>query len=342
MITGDHPLTALNIAKKVGLVDESEQNAITGIDLPPMESLSDEWNKKILSTAIFARTTPKQKLDIVAIYQKAGNIVAMTGDGVNDAPALKKADIGIAMGLRGTQVAKETASIVLKDDSFTSIAQAVSHGREIFQNIQKFVVYLVSCNLSEIFIVTTLGFVAPTSTLLPLQILFLNMVTDVFPALALGLGKGNKKVMTSPPRDPKHLIVSNKDWITIGLYAAAITLSVIVAVFFCNYTISADSKVLNNVAFITLAFAQLFHVFNMSSAHSNFIVNDITKNKFVWLALSICIILLVLVYAFPQMRLVLGLEVLSAQVWAVSILAGSIPLLLVQGFKINWGKMKQI
>jgi Ca2+-transporting ATPase len=168
------------------------------------------------------------------------------------------------------------------------------------------------------------------------------MVTDVFPALALGLGKGNKKVMTSPPRDPKHLIVSNKDWITIGLYAAAITLSVIVAVFFCNYTISADSKVLNNVAFITLAFAQLFHVFNRSSAHSNFIVNDITKNKFVWLALSICIILLVLVYAFPQMRLVLGLEVLSAQVWAVSILAGSIPLLLVQGFKINWGKMKQI
>ena len=342
MITGDHPLTALNIAKKVGLVDESEQNAITGIDLPPMESLSDEWNKKILSTAIFARTTPKQKLDIVAIYQKAGNIVAMTGDGVNDAPALKKADIGIAMGLRGTQVAKETASIVLKDDSFASIAQAVSHGREIFQNIQKFVVYLVSCNLSEIFIVTTLGFVAPTSTLLPLQILFLNMVTDVFPALALGLGKGNKTVMASQPRDPKHLIVSNKDWITIGLYAAAITLSVIVAVFFCTHTISSDSKVLNNVAFITLAFAQLFHVFNMSSAHSNFLVNDITKNKFVWLALSICIVLLVLVYASPQMRLVLGLEVLSAQVWALSILAGSIPLLLIQGFKMNWGKMKQI
>jgi Ca2+-transporting ATPase len=189
--------------------------------------------------------------------------------------------------------------------------------------------------------VTTLGFVAPTSTLLPLQILFLNMVTDVFPALALGLGKGNKTVMASQPRDPKHLIVSNKDWITIGLYAAAITLSVIVAVFFCTHTISSDSKVLNNVAFITLAFAQLFHVFNMSSAHSNFLVNDITKNKFVWLALSICIVLLVLVYASPQMRLVLGLEVLSAQVWALSILAGSIPLLLIQGFKMNWGKMKQ-
>jgi P-type Ca2+ transporter type 2C len=128
MITGDHPKTALNIAKKVGLVDENEQNVITGSDLPEGDSLNKDWEKRILSTAVFARTTPKQKLDIADIYQKAGNIVAMTGDGVNDAPALRKADVGIAMGLRGTQVAKETASIVLKNDSFTSIAEAVAHG----------------------------------------------------------------------------------------------------------------------------------------------------------------------------------------------------------------------
>ena len=334
MITGDHPLTALNIAKKVGLVDENEQKAITGMDIPDMESISDEWNEKILNTSVFARTTPKQKLEIVAIYQKAGNIVAMTGDGVNDAPALKKSDIGIAMGLRGTQVAKETASIVLKDDSFVSIAQAISHGREIFQNIQKFVIYLVSCNLSEIFIVTTLGFIAPASTLLPLQILFLNMVTDIFPALALGIGKGDNTVMERPPRDPKQLIVSNRDWITISLYAIAMTLAVIVAVIYCKYALSTNSKIANNVAFITLAFAQLFHVFNMSSLNSNLLVNDITKNKFVWIALSICIFLLALAYAIPQMRLVLGLEILSADVWLVSILAGLIPLVLVKGYKI--------
>jgi Ca2+-transporting ATPase len=340
MITGDHPLTALNVAKKVGLAEESDQEAIIGSDIPPMESLSEEWKKKILATAVFARTTPKQKLEIVGMYQEAGNIVAMTGDGVNDAPALKKANIGIAMGLRGTQVAKETAGIVLKDDSFASITQAVSHGREIFQNIQKFVTYLVSCNLSEILIVTTLGFIAPASVLLPLQILFLNMVTDVFPALALGLGKGDETVMDKPPRNPDDLIVSNRDWVTIFLYAAAMTIAVIAAVVYCREAVSADSRIANNIAFTTLAFAQLFHVFNMASVQSGILVNEITKNKFIWAAILICTALIVLVYNIPQVRSALGLEVLSAEVWIVSVLAGLIPLVLVQAYKMISGRKK--
>src|SRR6185437_2730915 len=165
-----------------GLIEEDDKNVITGNELLKAGTLNDTWKERILATSVFARTTPGQKLDIAAIFQNSGYIVAMTGDGINDAPALKKADIGIAMGIRGTQVAKETASMILKDDSFTSIAEAVAHGREIFQNIQKFVIYLVSCNLSEIFIVTVLGIITPLSTLLPLQILFLNMVTDIFPA----------------------------------------------------------------------------------------------------------------------------------------------------------------
>ena len=333
MITGDHPMTALNIAKKTGLVEEAEQNVITGKDLPAMDSLSEEWKSKILSTAVFARTTPKQKLDIADVYQKAGNIVAMTGDGVNDAPALKKADVGIAMGLRGTQVAKETASIVLKDDSFISIAEAVSHGREIFQNIQKFVIYLVSCNLSEILIVTTLGFLAPASTLLPLQILFLNMVTDVFPALALGVGKGDKTVMDRPPRDPKKLIISNRNWITILMYSLAMTSSVILAVIYCKNYITTDERVANNVAFITLTFAQLFHVFNMSSPNSKLFVNEITKNKFVWLAILLCIALLILVFVIPQMRLVLKLVEIPVKLWLICMVAGLLPLFLIQIYK---------
>ncbi|TCD01498.1 cation-translocating P-type ATPase [Pedobacter psychroterrae] len=338
MITGDHPMTALNIALKTGIATQQDQEVIKGGELPDMGSLSQTWRKRILSAVVFARTTPKQKLEIVEVYQKAGYLVAMTGDGVNDAPALKQADIGIAMGLRGTQVAKEAASIVLKDDSFISIARAVAHGREIFQNIQRFVIYLVSCNLSEIFIVTLLSFLAPQTILLPLQILFLNMVTDVFPALALGLGKGDPTVMQKPPRDPKLAIISNKNWLIIVLYAMLITASVVLAVFYCSSFVSRDPDILNNVAFITLAFAQLFHVFNMSSNHAGIWSNEVTKNRFVWLALLICILLIFLVYLFPQTRLALDLSVFSIDAWMVAISASLLPLILVQLYKIIWGK----
>lgn len=334
MITGDHPKTALNIAEKVGLVDDTDQAVINGLELPDMKSLTTEWKNRILSTLVFARTTPHQKLDIAEIFQQAGNIVAMTGDGVNDAPALKKADVGIAMGLRGTQVAKESANIVLKNDSFSSIAEAVGHGREIFNNIKKFVIYLVSCNLSEIFIVTTLGFYAPASTMLPMQILFLNIVTDVFPALALGLGIGDKTVMTRPPRSPKEDIVTHQEWITIGVYALIITLSVMVAVICCKLFITTDHNTLNNVAFVTLAFAQLFHVFNMSSPKSKLIYNEVTSNHFVWYALILCTALMVLVFMVPHLRLVLGLTVMTIDVWVVAIVASLIPLVVIQMYKI--------
>lgn len=338
MITGDHPMTALNIAKQVGLVDESEQNVLTGKDIPAMDLLSEEWKKTILSTSVFARTTPRQKLDIADVYQQAGNIVAMTGDGVNDAPALKKADVGIAMGLRGTQVAKETASIILKDDSFTSIAEAVAHGRIIFQNIQKFVVYLVSCNLSEIFIVIILGIFVPGATLLPLQILFLNMVTDVFPALALGVGKGDKTVMDLPPRDPKKLIVSNRGWIAIFLYSLAISAVVISAVVYSKQILHLSNQAVNNIAFLTLTFAQLFHVFNMASLKSKFFLNGITKNKFVWLALLICIFLLAVVYLIAPVRTTLHLVQLPEKLWIFSIIAGMIPVVMIQLAKVVFKK----
>jgi len=340
MITGDHPLTALNIAKRTGLVEQDEEKVITGKELPTMDKLTEDWKKKILSTSVFARTTPKQKLEIEDVYQKAGNIVAMTGDGVNDAPALKKADVGIAMGLRGTAVAKETASIVLKDDSFTSITAAIAHGREIFQNIQKFVIYLVSCNMSEILIVTALGLFVPAATLIPLQILFLNIVTDVFPALALGLGRGDVTVMQRPPRGFKENIISTRDWVVISTYALTLTLSVILAVLYTKHYITEDEIVLNNMAFITLTFAQLFHVFNMSSLHSKLIVNEITTNKFVWFALLLCVGLLALVFIVPELRLVLKLNVLPPQLWIVAIIAGVLPLIGIQTYVSIWKKMQ--
>jgi Ca2+-transporting ATPase len=189
--------------------------------------------------------------------------------------------------------------------------------------------------LSEIFIVTTLGLLAPAAILLPLQILFLNMVTDVFPALALGMGKGDKTIMEEPPKNPKAPIVSNKNWIAITLYAFAMTFSVVVALIFCKLTMNSNNQVLNNVAFITLVFTQLFHVFNMASFRSKLFFNEITKNKFVWLAILICTGLLLLAYALPQTRAVLKLVELPPKVWIASIVAGLIPLMLGQIFKIS-------
>ncbi len=337
MVTGDHPLTALNIARKVGIAGASEATLLSGSDLPDLDALTDSWRQKILAGVVFARTTPKQKLQLVGIFQHAGNIVAMTGDGVNDAPALKKSDIGIAMGLRGTQVAKETADIILKDDSFISIANAVGHGREIFRNIQKFVIYLVSCNLSEIGIVMVLGFIAPASTLLPLQILFLNMVTDVFPALALGLGKGDTTVMLEPPKDPKAPIVSKQQWVDILIYAVLMTVAVLIAFFIQAQHEPGDAVHLNNMAFLTLALAQLFHVFNMASRTSGFIKNEITRNPFVWMALGICAVLLVMVFQFEGLGSILGLETLQLAHWGICILSALFPVVVVQGFRwIRW------
>jgi len=341
MITGDHPLTALSIAKQVGITEISDDQVILGNSLPQEDLLDQEWRDRILSTTVFARTSPKQKLEIVDTYQKAGFLVAMTGDGVNDAPAIKKADVGIAMGLRGTQVAKETANIVLKDDSFVSITRAVANGREIFQNIQRFVIYLISCNLSEIIIVTLLGFLGTGAILFPLQILFLNMVTDVFPALALGLGKGDKSIMLKAPRDPDLEIISNRNWLVILVYAVLMTLSVMLAIFICMRYVSEKVEVINNVAFITLAAAQLFHVFNMSSLRSAMVKNEVTKNKFVWMAIIFCFTLIALVYIFPQSRQVLNLNIIPLQAWLAAIFAGTLPLILVQFYKLILGKKHQ-
>ena len=161
----------------------------------------------------------------------------------------------------------------------------------------------------------------------------MNMVTDVFPALALGVGNGDETVMKKPPRNPKKDIITNRNWIAITLYAFTLTLSVILAVIYCKQVFSANDQVINNVAFITLAFAQLFHVFNMSSAYSQSLVNDVTKNKFVWLALLICSALLLLVYMVPQLRLALNLTILPVKLWIVSLLASLIPLVIVQVYK---------
>lgn len=330
MITGDHPKTALNIAQKVGVIDDENTNVMSGSEFPADDILTDSIKKRILNTSVFARATPKQKMDIAELYQQTGNIVAMTGDGVNDAPALKKADVGIAMGLRGTQVAKETADIILKDDSFVSIAEAVAHGRVIFQNIQKFVIFLISCNLSEIFIVTLLGFIFPAATLLPLQILFLNMITDVFPALALGMGQGHESIMKKNPRNPGAPIITNKQWRSISWYATAITISVGAGVAYCYYNITTDPVTCNNVAFFSLSISQLWHVFNMNSSKSGIFKNEITKNGYVWMALLLCFGFITIIAVFAPLRSLLDVKPVTLDVWLVCTITSLMPLVIVQ------------
>ncbi|MCI0396850.1 MAG: HAD-IC family P-type ATPase, partial [Chloroflexi bacterium] len=226
MVTGDQAVTARNIGQAVGLLngrngEPSTTDVILGEELDNLPLLPQAQRRRILEAPILARVTPRQKLDLIEAHQKNGAVVAMTGDGVNDAPALKKADIGIAMGLRGTQVAQEAADMVLRDDSFATIAAAIEEGRIIYGNIRKFVLYLISCNVSEVMVVFLASLVNAPLPVQPLQILFLNLVTDVFPALALGMGQGDPAVMRRPPRHPQEPILTRWHWQAIGLFGAA-------------------------------------------------------------------------------------------------------------------------
>ncbi len=327
MITGDHPATALYIAEKIKL-SEKENIVLRGKELET--NLPEE---KLFAATIFARVTPKQKLDMVSLYQKQGNIVAMTGDGINDAPALKKADIGIAMGIRGTQVTKETADMILKDDSFTSIVTAIMQGRVIFKNIKNFLMYLLSCNLSEIFIVFFYGLLNFTYSVLPLQILFLNLVTDIFPAFALGLGKGNDLIMKIPPRNPQEPIIIKREWITVNIYALLLAVPIIVVTWYCSYYLKYESQLCNNITFFSLAFSQLWHVLNLSSRKISFLNNEITRNKFTWTATLICIVIMAVFYFVSPLNKYIGLQTLATSSWLIIALTSITPVVLIQLFK---------
>lgn len=333
MVTGDHPATSLNIAKQVNLVQEDEHLVLTGKDLQSFDFSSETDKEKMLNCHVFARVNPAQKLDMIDFYQKRGDIVGMTGDGVNDAPALKKSDIGIAMGLRGTAVAAEAADMILKDDSFASIVKAIGQGRVIFENIRKFIVFLLSCNMSEIFVVTFAGFLNVGNPLLPLQILFINIITDVFPALALGVGKENDKLMQSPPRDPKKPVIEMKDWRRIVYYALVITVCVLGAFWFGTSQLGLSHQVGNTVTFYALSLAQLLHVFNLYSGKGRFFSNEITRNKFIWQAHALCILILLATYFVPFLKQILSLQNLDMLSFGLILSAGLCPLLIIQSVR---------
>jgi P-type Ca2+ transporter type 2C len=335
MVTGDQPETALNVAREVGLLDaDSDAHAVLGRELQDLENLSGRQIEEIRGATIFARVSPSQKLNLITIHQQAGAIVAMTGDGVNDAPALKKADIGVAMGQRGTDVAREAADMILKDDAFGSIVGAVRHGRVIFDNIRRFVVYLMSCNFSEILVVGVASVIQMPLPLLPLQILFLNLVTDLFPAMALGMGEGDSQVMERNPRDPRESVLVKRHWQAIAGYGALITASVLVALWIALEGLGMDADHAVTVSFLVLAFAQLWHVFNLRGGGTTFFRNDIVRNPYVWGALGICILLLLAAVYLPVLSDVLKLHAPGAKGWLLIIGMSLVPLLVGQVIRL--------
>ncbi len=334
MITGDQKATAESIAEAVG-IDLDKREAIHGRDLPDISELDIDSSEgdRIYRTSVFSRVSPNQKLDLIELFQKKGQIVAMTGDGVNDAPALKKADIGIAMGQRGTQVAQEASDMVLTDDAFSTIVSAIEQGRVIFNNIRRFIYYLMSCNVSEVMVVAMATIIGTALPILPLQILFLNLVTDVFPALALGVGEGEEGIMRKSPRNPEQPILGSSEWIGIAGYAFIITLSVLGSLFIgMEYLfLTADKAV--TLSFLTLAFAQLWHVFNMRSSDSSLWGNTITTNNYVWGALLLCTGLLFIAVYVPIFSNVLKITPPTVTGWIVIFVMSSIPLLVGQLWK---------
>ncbi|PKD18104.1 cation-translocating P-type ATPase [Salegentibacter salarius] len=332
MVTGDHPGTAQNVAKEVHLASEEDdqENVVHGKDLG--EKLNKDA-KKLLATKVFSRVTPEQKLKLIEFYQEHGEIVGMTGDGVNDAPALKKADIGIAMGKRGTQVAQEVADVVLKDDAFQSIELAIEQGRIIFENIRKFVVYQLSYHLSEIIIIALMSFTLFVLPILPLQLLFLNLLSDVFPALALGIGRGNPGVMDLPPKDPEEPIITKKNWTQIAVYGLIIATSVSGAYLYAHFVWNSPEDITNNIAFFSLAFSQFLHVFNMRDGTEPFFNNQVTRNKYVWMAVALCFATVIVAYFIPGLADVFNFQDLETRVWVLIAIASLLPSVVIQLIK---------
>lgn len=302
MITGDHKITAIAIANELGILDDPE-GAITGAELSALSE--QEFESKVDKYSVYARVQPEHKVRIVKAWKKKGKITAMTGDGVNDAPALKAADIGIGMGITGTQVTKNVADMVLADDNFASIVSAVKEGRRIYNNIRKTVQFLLASNLSEVlalFIATLFGF----RLFSPIHILWINLITDTFPAIALGMEEDQENSMKQPPRDPKESIFARGVGISI-LYQGAIIAGLTLASFFIG---NAQTHITGmTMAFLTLSMCEIFHSMNMRSLTGS-IFTIKKQNKYLWVAMISSFVLTLGVIYIPGLNTVFKLVAL--------------------------------
>ncbi|HWV65287.1 cation-transporting P-type ATPase, partial [Chitinophaga sp.] len=339
MITGDHPETAKNIALQLGITTR-EEKVMPGSRMKPYDQLTASDRVKWLNTSVFARVSPDQKQQLVTVLQDEKMIVAMTGDGVNDAPALKQADIGIAMGIKGTQVAREAADIILKDDSFTAIVSAVKQGRIILENIRKFVIFLLSCNLSELLVISICSLFNLPFQLFPLQILFINFLTDAMPALALGVSNSGNQVMQQKPHPAGTPIIDKKRWIAIFTYSFIITLATLGAVaisYLLVHNGAPSNRAYNNILFYTLILTQLFQVFNMTFKRGiAFHKTDVFRNQAIWYSIACCIGILLAAYWITPVQKVLQIVEIGGKDWSIVILCTILAIVIIRLIK-KWG-----
>jgi len=333
MVTGDQPETARAIAEAVGIVgDEEDSEAVVshGRDLEHPDEAGDEARDRMLESVIFARVSPEQKLNLVGVYQDAGEIVAMTGDGVNDAPALKKADIGIAMGDRGVDAAKQVADMILIDDAFASIVAAIEQGRVIFANIRKSVIFMLCTNVAEVLAVAVAAVTKWPLPLHPLQILYLNVLTDVFPALALAVTKGEPGVMDEPPRPADEPVLTRGHWIRLLVYGVIVAGVVLAGLLIALYMLDFEDDAAVTVSFMTLGFAKLWFAFNLRGTRSAFWTSPVVRNPWLWGAIAFCAGLLVAAVYAPGLSGLLEAEGIGWSGWSLVLALSVVPFVIGQ------------
>jgi len=321
MITGDHKDTAFAIAKEIGIANENPGSVITGNELDMIND--NDFAKSIDKYSVFARVSPRHKYRIVKTLKNNGNIVAMTGDGVNDSPAVKEADIGIAMGISGTDVTKESSSMILLDDNFSTIVSAVEEGRSIYENIRKFIRYMLSCNIGEVLTMFLGSLLSAPIPLLPIQILWVNLVTDGLPGIALGLDTSEKGIMENKPRSPDEHVFSDGLLGKILFRGTIIGLGTL-CVFYMEYFMFKTGIIqARTAAFATLVMSQLIHVFECRSEKKDIFEINLLENKYLLWAVGISAIMLFAVLYIPALQAVFKTTNLGANDW-----------MLVSGFSL--------
>jgi Ca2+-transporting ATPase len=337
MITGDHKLTAIAVARELGQLDseslqEGKPVALTGVEL---DRLSDEeFGRLVEEIVVYARVSPEHKLRIVNAWQKRGEVVAMTGDGVNDAPALKQADIGVAMGITGTDVTKEASDMTLTDDNFATIVRAIEEGRGIYNNIKKYLIFLLSCNVGEILILGLTGLLGLPLPLIALQILWVNLTTDGLPALALGVDPPDPDLMERPPRDPKESVFTKK----VQWYIGGLALNIFVGLFplFYWYWKSEGLVKAQTMVLVTIILFEMFNAFNCRSArYSIFKLGWVSNKWLVWAVLS-SVFLMALVLYVPYLAFLFHTVPLSFTDWIIALLISCSALVFVELYKLIW------